>query len=290
MVGSLVQKFKVTILMATPTFLRSWMKRCTVEEMASLNLAIVGAEKLPDDLRKAFCEKYGVEPSEGYGTTELSPIAAVNIPASRIGIDVPTQPTSKVGTVGRAIPGAVAAVFDIETSERLGTNKEGMLKIKGPNVMLGYLNHPKKTAEVIQDGWYTTGDLGMIDEDGFIRITGRLSRFSKIGGEMVPHIRIEQEIAHILDETPNDEPEILCAVTAVPDQTKGERLIVLHKSMQQPISGILDRLQQAGLPNLWIPGHDCFIEVDHIPLLGTGKLDLRRIRELALERYNARSR
>ncbi len=290
MVGSLVQKFKVTILMATPTFLRSWMKRCTVEEMASLNLAIVGAEKLPDDLRKAFCEKYGVEPSEGYGTTELSPIAAVNIPASRIGIDVPTQPTSKAGTVGRVIPGAVAAVFDIETSERLGTNKEGMLKIKGPNVMLGYLNHPKKTAEVVQDGWYTTGDLGMIDEDGFIRITGRLSRFSKIGGEMVPHIRIEQEIAHILDETPNDEPEILCAVTAVPDHAKGERLIVLHKPMQQPISGILDRLQQAGLPNLWIPGHDCFIEVDHIPLLGTGKLDLRRIRELALERYIARSR
>ena len=289
-VGSLVEKFKVTILMATPTFLRSWMKRCTVEEMASLNLAIVGAEKLPDDLRTAFCEKYGIEPSEGYGTTELSPIAAVNIPTSRIGIDVPTQPTTKPGTVGRVIPGAVAAVFDIETNERLGTNKEGMLKIKGPNVMLGYLNHPKKTAEVIQDGWYTTGDLGMIDEDGFIRITGRLSRFSKIGGEMVPHIRIEQEIAHILDETPNDEPEILCAVTAVPDQAKGERLIVLHKPTQQPISGILDRLQQAGLPNLWIPGHDCFIEVDHIPLLGTGKLDLRRIRELALEKYHARSR
>lgn len=288
-VGSLVEKFKVTILMATPTFLRSWMKRCTVEEMKSLNLAIVGAEKLPDDLRKAFGEKYGFEPSEGYGTTELSPIAAVNIPASRIGIEVPTQSSSKPGTVGRVIPGSVAAVFDIDTNQRLGTNKEGMLKIKGPNVMLGYLNHPNKTAELIQDGWYTTGDLGTIDDDGFIRITGRISRFSKIGGEMVPHIRIEQEIARILDETPNDDAEILCAVTAMPDVAKGERLLVLHKPTQQPIAAILDRLQHAGLPNLWIPGHDCFLPVDQIPLLGTGKLDLRSIRELAIQRYNARA-
>ncbi len=106
-------------------------------------------------------------------------------------------------------------MFHPETNEKLGLNQEGMLKIKGPNVMLGYLNHPEKTKEVIQDGWYTTGDNAIIDEDGFIRITGRQSRFSKIGGEMVPHIRIEQEIAKIIDETPNDEPEILCAVTAV---------------------------------------------------------------------------
>lgn len=273
------------ILMATPTFLRSYLKRCTAEEMRSLNLVIVAAEKLPDDLRDAFREKYGFEPSEGYGTTELSPIAAVNIPASRLGGEQPGQTSTKHGTVGRVIPGSVAAVFHPETNERLGTNQEGMLKIKGPNVMLGYLNHPEKTAELIQDGWYTTGDLGMIDDDGFIRITGRQSRFSKIGGEMVPHIRIEQEIARIIEDTPNDEAEIICAITAVPDSAKGERLIVLHKPLQKSIREIMDRLQQAGLPNLWIPSYDSFLEVNQIPLLGTGKLDLRGIKDMAMNHY-----
>ncbi|MDA1229243.1 MAG: MFS transporter [Planctomycetota bacterium] len=168
-----VGKYKATILMATPTFLRLYMQRCTVEEMQSLNLVIVSAEKLPDNLRDAFREKYGVEPSEGYGTTELSPIAAVNIPASRLGGEQPGQTSTRHGTVGRVIPGSVAAVFHPETNQRLGTNQEGLLKIKGPNVMRGYLNHPEKTAELIQDGWYNTGDLGMIDDDGFISITDR---------------------------------------------------------------------------------------------------------------------
>lgn len=286
-VGKLIEKYKATILMATPTFLRSYMKRCSVEEMRSLNLVIVAAEKLPDDLRDAFREKYGIEPSEGYGTTELSPIASVNIPASRLGTGTENsgQTSTKHGTVGRVIPGSVAAVFDLDTNDRLGTNQEGMLKIKGPNVMLGYLNHPEKTAELIQDGWYTTGDRGMIDDDGFIRITGRQSRFSKIGGEMVPHIRIEQEIARIIEDTPNDEAEIICAVTAIPDSTKGERLIVLHKPMQKPVREIMDKLQQAGLPNLWIPSYDSFLEVNQIPLLGTGKLDLRGIKDIAMSHY-----
>ena len=216
-------------------------------------MVIVGAEKMPDELRDSFREKYGFEPSEGYGTTELSPIAAVNIPASRVGSEYPGQTSTKHGTVGRVIPGSVAAVFDPETNERLGTNKEGMLKIKGPNMMLGYLNHPRKTAELIQDGWYTTGDLGMIDEEGFIRITGRQSRFSKIGGEMVPHIRIEQEIARIIDDKPeddasNEEAAILCAVTAVPDSSKGERLVVLHKPMSKSARQIIDQLQPPDFP------------------------------------------
>ena len=284
-VGKLIEKFKATILLATPTFLRSYMKRCSQEELQSLNLVIVGAEKMPDELRDAFREKYGFEPSEGYGTTELSPVAAVNIPDSRVGGAHAGQTSTKHGTVGRVIPGSVAAIFNPETNERLGTNQEGMIKIKGPNVMLGYLNHPEKTAELIQDGWYTTGDIGMIDEEGFIRITGRQSRFSKIGGEMVPHIHIENEIARIIDEDPNDEPEILCAVTAVPDSAKGERLIVLHKPMKKSVREITDKLKEAGLPNLWIPGTDSFLEVEQIPLLGTGKLDLRGVKDKAMQEY-----
>ena len=283
-VGSLIEKHKCTILPATPTFLRSYLKRCTVEEMKSLNLVIVGAEKLPDDLRVAFREKFGFEPTEGYGTTEMSPVASFNIPESRMGPEAQLSIGTKNGTVGRVIPGCAAAVFNPDTGEMLGANREGLLKIKGPNIMLGYLNQPEKTAELIQDGWYNSGDMGLIDDDGFIHITGRMSRFSKIGGEMVPHILIEQEIAKILEEDQGDELEVLCAVTAVPDAKKGERLIVLHKPMKKSAREITDRLQAAGLPNLFIPSTDSFIPVDQIPMLGTGKLDLRAVKQLALDR------
>ena len=150
--------------------------------------------------------------------------------------------------------------------------------------MLGYLNQPEKTAALIRDGWYNSGDMALIDEDGFIHITGRMSRFSKIGGEMVPHILIEQKIAKILEEEQSDELEVLCAVTAVPDPKKGERLIVLHKAMKISAREITDRLQAAGLPNLFIPSADSFILVDKIPMLGTGKLDLQAVKQLALER------
>jgi len=284
-VGSLTEKYKCTILIATPTFLRSYLKRCTVEEMKSMNLVIVGAEKLSDDLRVAFKEKFGVEPTEGYGTTEMSPVAAFNIPDLRMGEGAKLEIGTKHGTVGRVIPGSAAAVFDLETGAMLGANQEGLLKIKGPNIMLGYLNQPEKTAELIQDGWYNSGDMAVIDEDGFIRITGRMSRFSKIGGEMVPHILIEQEIAKILEEDQGDETEVLCAVTAVPDPKKGEQLIVLHRPIKKPVREIIDRLQAAGLPNLFIPSTNGFILVDQIPLLGTGKLDLRAVKDLAMERF-----
>lgn len=281
-VGSLTEKYKCTILAATPTFLRSYMKRCTVEEMKTLNLVIVGAEKMPDELRIAFRDKFGFEPTEGYGTTEMSPVASFNIPDSRLGAVAPPGSGTRHGTVGRAIPGCAAAVFHPETGVMLGANQEGLLKIKGPNIMLGYLNQPEKTAELITDGWYNSGDMAIIDEDGFIRITGRLSRFSKIGGEMVPHILVEQAIARILEEDAGEDAEISCAVTAVPDEKKGERLIVLHKPMKKSVREILDRLQDSGLPNLFIPSTDGFIEVDQIPLLGTGKLDLRGVKDLAV--------
>ncbi len=282
-VGELTEKFRCTIIAATPTFLRTYLKRCTVEQMKSMNLAIVGAEKMPEDLRIAFIEKFGFEPTEGYGTTEMSPVASFNIPESRMGEEGKRDAGTRHGTVGRVIPGAAAAVFDPDTGAQLGANKEGLLKIKGPNIMLGYLNQPKKTAEMIQDGWYNSGDMAVIDEDGFIRITGRMSRFSKIGGEMVPHILVEQELAKILEEDLSDEPEIVCAVTSVPDEKKGERLIVLHKPIKKPIREIQDRLQAAGLPNLYIPSSDSFIEVEQIPLLGTGKLDLRGIKDVAMK-------
>ncbi|MCP4504970.1 MAG: AMP-binding protein, partial [Fuerstiella sp.] len=192
--------------------------------------------------------------------TELSPAAALNVPDNRSGRSG-ADSRNRVGTVGQAIYNTEAAIFHPETEERLGANEEGLLRIKGPNVMLGYLNRPEKTAEVMKDGWYDTGDIAKMDDDGFIEITGRQSRFSKIGGEMVPHILIEQELTRIIDDDLADEPEILCAVTAVPDAKKGERLIVLHKSFSKPVKQAQDELQQAGLPNLWIPSADSFLEM-----------------------------
>jgi len=153
-----------------------------------------------------------------------------------------------------------------------------MLLVKGPNVMKGYLGQPEKTAEVIRDGWYVTGDIAEIDEGGFIRITGRESRFSKIGGEMVPHIRVEEALGKILQL---DEEKISLAVTAVPNPRKGERLVILHTGLPKPPDQICRELAAAGLPPLWVPSPDSFCQVDEIPLLGTGKLDLRRLKELA---------
>lgn len=281
-VGKLAEKHAITILMAAPTFLRTYLKRCTPEQMHALNLVITGAEKLPRDLCDSFREKFGVEPSEGYGTTELSPVASVNVPADRLGPNSPLG--TKVGTVGRPLPGVLAKVIHPETGEEFEQGREGLLLISGPNVMRGYYRQSQKTAEVLKDGWYNTGDFARIDEDGFIEITGRQSRFSKIGGEMVPHIKIEEKLSGILgdsEETEDDQPAIRVAVTSVPDAKKGERIIVVHKPLGQPVEQVLRQLAESGLPNLWIPDAKSFLEVEQIPILGTGKLDLKALKQLA---------
>jgi acyl-[acyl-carrier-protein]-phospholipid O-acyltransferase/long-chain-fatty-acid--[acyl-carrier-protein] ligase len=279
-VGKLTAKNKGTILLCTPTFLRMYLRGCEVEDFQTLDVVVCGAEKLPKDLADEFETKFGVRPIEGYGTTELSPLASVNIPPSRSVGNF--QADRKEGSVGRPVPGVTAKVTDLDTGEELSAGKPGMLWIAGPNVMKGYLNQPEKTAEVIQDGWYQTGDVAFIDEEGFIHITGRESRFSKIGGEMVPHIRIEEELEKLLGPTADGKPQI--AVTAVPDAKKGERLVVLHTKLEKTPDELRKGLTEAGLPNLFIPASDSFYEIDAIPILGTGKLDLRAVKMVAMEK------
>lgn len=283
MVGKLSESHNVTIIAATPTFLKTYLKRCSKEQMAHMDLAIVGAEKLPQKLAEDFHEKFGVWPTEGYGTTELSPLAAANVPDHRSNADGTEQTGAKLGTIGRPVPNVMARIVDPDSGEELPQGEAGLMHIKGPNVMLGYLNRPEKTEEVIQDGWYNTGDIAFIDEDGFITITGRLSRFSKIGGEMVPHIRIEEELNRLVDDPDEEEPTVKLAVTAVPHEQKGERIIVLHRPLKKPVDEVIKALGDAGLPNLWLPSADSFLEVEEIPLLGTGKLDLRGVKDKALE-------
>ncbi|MCO6457358.1 MAG: MFS transporter [Pirellulaceae bacterium] len=285
-VGKLCKARGGTLLLATPTFLRTYARRCDKEEFASLDVVVTGAEKLPADLAESFAAKFGVRPVEGYGTTELAPLVAVNVPPSRSAGNF--QVDSKAGTVGRTVPGVTAKVVDLDDGHDLSVNQPGMLLIKGPNVMKGYLHEPEKTAQVIRDGWYVTGDVAVIDEEGFIRITGRESRFSKIGGEMVPHILIEETLLGQIEHREDDEHEgAKIAVTAVPHATKGERLIVLHTPLEKTPEELCRGLTAAGLPNLYIPSQDSFHQVDHLPLLGSGKLDLKAVKQMALERFGA---
>jgi acyl-[acyl-carrier-protein]-phospholipid O-acyltransferase/long-chain-fatty-acid--[acyl-carrier-protein] ligase len=279
-IGKLIASQKGTLLLTTPTFLRSYIRRCEPEEMKTLDVVVCGAEKLPQELADEFEKKFGVRPVEGYGTTELSPLASVNIPPSRSINNF--QVDRKEGSVGRPVPGVTAKVTDLDTGKELSAGQPGMLWIAGPNVMKGYLNQPEKTAEVIDHGWYKTGDVAFLDEDGFIHITGRISRFSKIGGEMVPHIQVEEELEKAAGPSPDGKPHI--TVTAVPDEKKGERLIVLHTKLEKSPDELRKALTAAGLPNLFIPGTDSFFEVESIPILGTGKLDLRGVKTLALEK------
>ncbi|MBM4258300.1 MAG: MFS transporter [Deltaproteobacteria bacterium] len=271
--GEMVQQYQATVLISTPTFYAAYLRKCTTEEFASLRYAIAGAEKLRPALAQAFREKYGIDLLEGYGCTEMSPAIAVNVPDIKEGHH--NQIGLKSGSVGHPIPGVVAKVVDQETGDVLPVGQEGLLLVKGPNRMLGYLGQPEKTREVIRDGWYVTGDIAKLDEDGFIHLTDRLSRFSKIGGEMVPHLRIEEAIHQILGEAS-------CVVTAIPDEQKGERLIVLYTHTEYTPDVLWTHLNQTDLPKLWVPKREHLFAVEAIPVLGTGKVDLRAVRVTAL--------
>ncbi len=279
-VGKLCARHQATILLSTPTFLRSYIRRCEPQDFKSLDTVVTGAEKMPKEIADAFEAKFGTRPVEGYGTTELSPLASVNIPVSR---SSDRQMDRKEGSVGRPVPGVAAKVIDLDDQRDLPAGQSGMLLIKGANVMKGYLGQPQKTAEVIRDGWYVTGDVAIIDEEGFIHITGRESRFSKIGGEMVPHVKVEESLQRALRFDRDDAPAV--AVTAVPDPKKGERLVVVHTKLDRSPSDLCSDLRQQGLPNLFIPASDCFYEVPELPVLGTGKLDLRKVKQLAEEQF-----
>jgi acyl-[acyl-carrier-protein]-phospholipid O-acyltransferase / long-chain-fatty-acid--[acyl-carrier-protein] ligase len=282
-IGELARKHRATLLFATPTFLRLYLRRIDASDFASLDLAIVGAEKLDPELAAKFAKKFNASPVEGYGTTELSPWASVNVPLHRALAGAITQ--NKLGTVGRPVPGVDVKVVDRESSEVLATGEEGLLLVHGPNVMLGYLNRPDKTDEVIQNGWYNTGDLARCDKDGFITITGRQTRFSKIGGEIVPHEKLEQAISQIAFSDSDSSNGVQVAVTAIPDEAKGERLVVIH----HPFGGldaseIVKRLGDAGLPHLWLPKPVDFIEVEELPMTSLGKVDLGALKRIASKR------
>jgi acyl-[acyl-carrier-protein]-phospholipid O-acyltransferase/long-chain-fatty-acid--[acyl-carrier-protein] ligase len=274
-IGALVREYAVTFLLATPTFLQTYIRRCPPEDFGSLQYVLAGAEKLPERVAVAFEDRFGIRPLEGYGCTECSPAVSVNTRDFRAA-DF-RQVGAKRGSIGHPLPGMSVRIVDPETHAPLAQGSAGLLLVRGPNVMQGYLGRPEKTAEVLRDGWYNTGDIAAIDEDGFISITDRLSRFSKIGGEMVPHIKVEEKLHEIIGAS-----EQTFAVTAVPDEKKGERLIVVHILPEAKLQECFAQLGQAEFPALGKPRPDQFVYVEALPYLGTGKLDLRRLKEIAM--------
>ena len=277
MVGELSAKYRATLLLSTPTFLLAYVRKCTPEQFAGMRYVITGAERLRESVAKAFEDKFGKTILEGYGCTELSPVATVNVP--NVSMGEINQVGHKNGMIGRPIPGVSVKIVDQATFQALPQGQRGLLLVKGLNVMKGYLGEPEMTHEVLREGWYVTGDVAVIDGDGFVQIVDRLTRFAKIGGEMVPHVLIEEKLQQLSGLT---EPAFI--VSSVPDEKRGEQLVVLYVAGSCKPEELYQKLQDSDLPKLWIPPRENFFDIPAIPILGTGKLDLAAIKTLAQDK------
>lgn len=267
----------MTLVAGTPSFTRMYIRACRREQFRSITNMLLGAEKLKDETYREIRDTIGIEPMQGYGTTELSPVVSVNVHSDVVLPDGRTVFANRTGTVGLPVPGTEVKTVDPETGADLPRGATGVICVKGPQVMAGYLNKPEATAKVLIDGWYSTGDLGFVDSDGFLTITDRISRFSKIAGEMVPHLGVESAIMQAAGVD-----ELKVAVTSVPEPKHGERLCVLYTDLGAPPEEIHRRLLGSGVPRLWVPSVRDFIAIEEIPITGTGKIDLKALREMAV--------
>jgi acyl-[acyl-carrier-protein]-phospholipid O-acyltransferase/long-chain-fatty-acid--[acyl-carrier-protein] ligase len=273
--AELIALHQINVFLSTPTFLRGYMKRIDPAQLSSLRLVVTGAEKLPQSLANAFEEKFGIRPQEGYGLTETSPATNVNLPDPEPDHEAVTIPCSRNGSVGQMLPGLAIKITDPATDQAIPINRQGIIWFKGANVFPGYLGDPKKSAEVLKDGWFRTGDVGRVDDDGFLYIEGRISRFSKIAGEMVPHETVEAAINKVLGL--DGETERRIAVVGIPDEQKGEAILLLSTiagpALEQECIDLRYKLLDEGLSSLWCPKH--IVPVHEIPVLASGKLDIK---------------
>jgi acyl-[acyl-carrier-protein]-phospholipid O-acyltransferase/long-chain-fatty-acid--[acyl-carrier-protein] ligase len=278
-IGKLCDQHHVTLLVGTPSFMRFYLKNCEPRQFHAITHLILGAEKLKPEMARDIQDVLHIEPMEGYGCTELSPVVSVNVPREVEMPDGRKIHGNRLGTVGQPLPGTAIKTVDPDTGADLPVGAEGVIAIKGPQVMVGYLNRPEATAQVLKKGWYVTGDLGYVDTDGFLKITDRLSRFSKIAGEMVPHVSIESAI---MEATGVDDNQL--AVIGVPDPKHGEKLCVLYANLGMSPAEVHQRLSAGPLPKVWVPSIRDFIHVEEIPITPTGKVNLRALKEIALNR------
>ena len=285
----LCKKHKLTLICATPTFARAMLRRAEADTFAASRYFIVGAEKLQPDLEQEFLNRCGVQLLEGYGLTEATPVCSVNIPDAK---PVPGSAFFVPGLVKRSIgallPGIAVRITDVDDdNKQLPLTERGMIWFRGANIFAGYVGKPELNKDIFKDGWFKSGDIGQLDLNGFVTLGGRLSRFSKIGGEMVPHEGIELAISQIFQLNPEDGVQI--AVTGVSDEQKGEALVLIsampehQRSSQEKeiLAHIRAELSRLEYPNLWAPKY--LVPVEAIPVLPTGKLDLRGCRLLAEE-------
>ena len=281
-IAKAIAKHQATVYFATYTFLRLFNQNRHIHRLMldSLRIVVAGAERLNPKVRDAFKLKFNKEIYEGYGTTETTPVASCNIPDRIDPSNWKVQQGNKLGTVGMPLPGGSFRIVDPVTLKKLPTGEDGLILFSGPQVMLGYLNAPEKTADVIvqldNKRWYKTGDKGHLDQDGFLTIVDRYSRFAKIGGEMISLGAIESAIGKLLPEN------IEVLTTAIPDGKKGEKVILL-------IAGDIDHdemkglIEQSGLNPLMRPAK--LINVKVIPKLGSGKNDFGQAKQIALEAF-----
>jgi acyl-[acyl-carrier-protein]-phospholipid O-acyltransferase/long-chain-fatty-acid--[acyl-carrier-protein] ligase len=263
---ALAEREQPTVLLGTPAFYQTWLRRAGPRSFASVRLAISGAQRLPRQLADAWRARLGVELTEGYGATELSPVATVARPAERA-----------LGSVGRPLADVALRVTD-PAGEPLEPGRDGLLWVRGPNVFAAYLDDDASYADAVRDRWYATGDVARIESDGSLTLVDRVARFSKIGGEMVSHGRIEDALLRALGERAC---ELELAVTSLDDGAGGERLMVVHTPFALDVAALLERVRESGVPRLAVPRPDAFVEAAALPRLVSGKLDLVGLKRLA---------
>lgn len=268
-----VREMGLTAIIGSPTFFRAYIKHAKPEDMKTLRMAIAGAEKTPMGFHEIWNAAFGDTYREGYGLTEASPVVGVNTKTKDFGW---FSTGTRKGSIGKLFPGMRAKILHPATLAEMPFGQQGLLAMQGANIFAGYLDNRAATDSALQDGWLVTGDLARLDPDGFLYIDGRVSRFSKIGGEMVPHATVEAALNTELKLADSDIP--LIAISSRLDEGKGESLVLLAAT-DITLSQAKDALRRAGISNLWQPKH--IVKIDKIPLLPSGKLDLKKISELA---------
>lgn len=263
------KKYKITLVVGTPSFFYGYLRKSEPGDFDSVRYAIAGADKVTDQLREGYMKKHNLELMEGYGTTETSPVISVNVPGA-----------NKPGSIGKPLPGVQVKIVDRETDEELPTNKEGKILVKGDLVMNGYLGDLEETSLRIRNGWYDTGDMGVLDEDGFLWHRGRLRRFVKVGGEMISLVRVENVLEKLLPEG------AVCCVVDVPNPRKGSDIVaaVTTKGINKKH---IQKQMKKEIPAIAIPKE--FHLIEDIPMMGSGKVNFREVEKICRKLENDKS-
>jgi len=264
-----LKKYKITLVVGTPSFFYGYLQKSEPGDFDSIRYAIAGADKVTDQLREGYMKKHNLELMEGYGTTETSPVISVNVPGA-----------NRPGSIGKPLPGIQVKIVDRETDEELPANKEGKILVKGDLVMNGYLGDLEETSLRIRNGWYDTGDMGVLDEDGFLWHRGRLRRFVKVGGEMISLVRVENVLEKLLPEG------AVCCVVDVPNPRKGSDIVAAVTTKEINKKHIKKQMKKE-LPAIAIPKE--FHLIEDIPMMGSGKVNFREVEKICRKLENDKS-